>query len=87
MKFLFVADIFAQPGRRIAATTIPNLVRERGVDLVIANGENAAGGFGLTDNIARKIHSYGADVITSGNHHRGVAAVYSRGAGSAILVA
>ena len=68
MKFLFVADIFAQPGRRIAATTIPNLVRERGVDLVIANGENAAGGFGLTDNIARKIHSYGADVITSGNH-------------------
>ena len=64
MKFLFVADIFAQPGRRIAATAIPNLVRERGVDLVIANGENAAGGFGLTDNIARKIHGYGADVIT-----------------------
>ena len=68
MKILFVADIFAQPGRRAAAALIPQLVREHGVDLVIANGENAAGGFGLTDNIARKLHTYGADVITSGNH-------------------
>ncbi|MDP6698741.1 MAG: TIGR00282 family metallophosphoesterase, partial [Candidatus Latescibacteria bacterium] len=68
MKILFVADIFAQPGRRVAATLIPELVREHGVDLVVANGENAAGGFGLTDTIARKLHTYGADVITSGNH-------------------
>ena len=68
MKILFVADIFAQPGRRVAAALIPELVRDREIDLVIANGENAAGGFGLTDNIARKIHSYGADIITSGNH-------------------
>lgn len=68
MKILFVADIFAQPGRRVAAALIPALVREHEIDLVIANGENAAGGFGLTDNIARKLHSYGADIITSGNH-------------------
>ena len=68
MKILFVADIFAQPGRRVAATLIPELVQEYEVDLVIVNGENAAGGFGLTGNIARKLHSYGADVITSGNH-------------------
>ena len=68
MKILFVADIFAQPGRRVAAAQIPAVILEREVDLVIANGENAAGGFGLTDNIARKIHSYGADIITSGNH-------------------
>ena len=68
MKILFVADIFARPGRRVAAALIPELVRERGVDLVVANGENAAGGFGLTDKIARKLHTYGADVITSGNH-------------------
>ena len=68
MKFLFVADIFAQPGRRVAAALIPELVQDYEVDLVIANGENAAGGFGLTDNIARKLHSYGADIITSGNH-------------------
>ena len=68
MKILFVADIFAQPGRRVAAALIPELVQDYEVDLVIANGENAAGGFGLTDNIARKLHSYGADIITSGNH-------------------
>ena len=68
MKLLFVADIFAQPGRRVAAALIPELVREREIDFVIINGENAAGGFGLTENIARKLHSYGADIITSGNH-------------------
>lgn len=68
MKILFVADIFAQPGRRVAAALIPELVRDREIDLVIANGENAAGGFGLTDNIARKLHSYGIDVVTNGNH-------------------
>ena len=68
MNILFVADIFAQPGRRVAATVIPELVKQREVSLVIANGENAAGGFGLTDRIVRKLHNYGTDVITSGNH-------------------
>ena len=68
MKILFVADIYARAGRRVAAEYIPRLIRERGVDFCIANGENAAGGFGLTENIVRKLHSYGADVITSGNH-------------------
>jgi len=68
VKILFIADIFAQPGRSAAADQIPVFLRERGVDLVIANGENAAGGFGLTDNIAGKLHNYGVDVITTGNH-------------------
>ena len=68
MKILFVADIYARPGRRVAAEMIPRLIREREVDFCIANGENGAGGFGLTENIARKLHSYGVDVITSGNH-------------------
>ena len=68
MNILFVADIFARPGRRVAAALIPELVQQREVSLVIANGENAAGGFGLTDRIAHKLHSYGTDVITSGNH-------------------
>ncbi len=68
MNILFVADIFARPGRRVAAAVIPELVKQREVSLVIANGENAAGGFGLTDRIVRKLHSYGTDVITSGNH-------------------
>ena len=68
MRILFVADIFAQAGRRAASAQIPALIRQRQVDLVIANGENAAGGFGLTENIVRKLHNYGADVITTGNH-------------------
>ena len=68
MNILFVADIFARPGRRVAAALIPKLVQQRAISLVIANGENAAGGFGLTDRIAHKLHRYGADIITSGNH-------------------
>ena len=68
MNILFVGDIFARPGRRVAAALIPELVQQREISLVIANGENAAGGFGLTDRIARKLHRYGADIITSGNH-------------------
>ena len=68
MRILFAADIYARPGRRVAADVIPRLVRERAIDLCIANGENAAGGFGMTETIARKLHSYGVDVITSGNH-------------------
>ncbi len=68
MRILFVADIFGRPGRRAAAECIPQLIRERQVDFCIANGENAAGGFGITENLAGKLHSYGVDVITSGNH-------------------
>jgi metallophosphoesterase (TIGR00282 family) len=68
VRILFVADIYARPGRRAAAQLVPRLIRERGVDLCIANGENAAGGFGLTDNLVRKLRAYGIDVITSGNH-------------------
>ena len=68
MRILFVADIYARPGRRAAAEFIPKLIQERDVQFCIANGENAAGGFGLTDNIRRKLHAYGVDVITTGNH-------------------
>lgn len=68
MRILFVADIYARPGRRAAAECIPSLIQERSVDLCIANGENAAGGFGITDNIVKKLYAYGVDVITSGNH-------------------
>jgi metallophosphoesterase (TIGR00282 family) len=68
IRILFGADIYAKPGRRAAAEHIPRLIRERQVDLCIVNGENAAGGFGLTENIVRKLYSYGADVVTTGNH-------------------
>ena len=63
-----MADVYARTGRRVAAQCIPRLIQQQKVDFCIVNGENAAGGFGITENIARKMHSYGADVITSGNH-------------------
>jgi len=68
LNILFVADVFARAGRRAAAEIIPRLVRDRNIDFCVVNGENAAGGFGLTENIVRKFKSYGADVITTGNH-------------------
>ena len=68
LNILFVADVFARAGRRATASVIPKLIRERNIDFCVVNGENAAGGFGLTENIVRKIKNYGADIITTGNH-------------------
>jgi metallophosphoesterase (TIGR00282 family) len=68
MKLLFVGDIFGKPGREIARRAIPALVAARGIDLVIANVENAAAGFGVTGDIADTILELGVDVMTSGNH-------------------
>ncbi|MCA1559194.1 MAG: TIGR00282 family metallophosphoesterase [Acidobacteria bacterium] len=68
MKILFIGDIFAKPGREIARKAIPALVQQRGLDIVIANVENSAAGFGVTGDIADAIAGYGVDVMTSGNH-------------------
>lgn len=68
MKILFVGDVFAHPGKHAASHFIPDYIRDWDIDLCVVNGENAAGGFGLTENIAGKLFSYGADAITSGNH-------------------
>jgi metallophosphoesterase (TIGR00282 family) len=68
LKILFVGDVYGKPGRRAAALLIPKLIEERGVDFCIVNGENSAGGFGITENIGKKFHAYGAQVITTGNH-------------------
>jgi 2',3'-cyclic-nucleotide 2'-phosphodiesterase len=68
MKILFIADIFAKPGREIVRRALPSLVEQRGVDFVIANVENSAAGFGVTGDIADAILGYGIDVMTSGNH-------------------
>ncbi|MFC1512303.1 TIGR00282 family metallophosphoesterase [Candidatus Latescibacterota bacterium] len=68
MKVLFVGDIFGRPGKQVASHFIPKFRRERNIDCCIANGENAAGGFGLTETTAHKMFSYGVDIITSGNH-------------------
>jgi metallophosphoesterase (TIGR00282 family) len=65
---LAVGDIVGRPGRKAAAKLIPQLRAEHGVDLVVANGENASGGFGLSVSGAREMFNAGVDVITSGNH-------------------
>lgn len=68
LRFLLVGDIFGQPGRRGAARFIPTIREERGIDCVIANGENAAGGRGLTRATAEELFRAGIDVLTLGNH-------------------
>ena len=68
MRILFVGDIFGRPGRDIAQKAIPALIAARGIDLVIANVENSAAGFGVTGDIAETILKFGVDVMTSGNH-------------------
>ena len=68
MRILFIGDIMGEPGRKTVARFVPKLVGERGVDLVIGNAENAAGGFGITPDIARELFKVGVHVLTSGNH-------------------
>src|SRR6185369_5004334 len=68
MKILFIGDIFGEPGRKTVARQVPRYVGERGIEFVIANGENAAGGFGITPDIAKELFNAGVQVITSGNH-------------------
>lgn len=65
---MFVADVCGKPGRQAAAHLIKPLREELEVDYVIANIENAAGGFGITPEMSRKMFTYGIDVQTSGNH-------------------
>ncbi len=68
MRILFVGDIFGKPGREIARRAIPALIERESLDLVIANVENAAAGFGITGDLAEAILGYGVDVMTTGNH-------------------
>jgi len=68
MRLLFVGDVVGQPGRRILKRRLPKLVSRHQADLVIVNGENAAGGVGLTPATAEEMFRAGADVITTGNH-------------------
>src|SRR5436309_6109785 len=68
LKILFVADVVGHPGREAVKALLPGLKKELRPNLTILNGENAAGGFGLTGKIAAELKGAGADVITSGNH-------------------
>jgi metallophosphoesterase (TIGR00282 family) len=68
MIILAIGDIVGKPGRQAVQAFVPDLRQEYGIDLVVANGENAAGGFGLTIGTEQELLDYGVDVITSGNH-------------------
>jgi 2',3'-cyclic-nucleotide 2'-phosphodiesterase len=68
MRVLIIADIFGEPGREAVKKLLPGIKTEEKIDLCIANGENAAGGFGITPKIAEQLFSWGVDIITMGNH-------------------
>jgi metallophosphoesterase (TIGR00282 family) len=68
MLILAIGDIIGRPGRKAVSQLLPGLRQQHGLDLVIANGENAAGGMGLTPATAQELLETGVDVITSGNH-------------------
>jgi metallophosphoesterase (TIGR00282 family) len=77
LRLLFIADAFAAPGRRIIEQRLPGLREERGIDFVVANGENVADGAGITSRLARRLLACGVDVITLGNHTYRQREVYS----------
>src|ERR1700742_2951478 len=68
MNILFIGDIFGSPGRRMVADHVEDIVKTNSIDLVIANGENSASGFGITPSIAEDLFGLGIDVLTTGNH-------------------
>jgi metallophosphoesterase (TIGR00282 family) len=68
MKLLFIGDIVGEPGRRAVKQLVPQLRAEHQLDVVIANGENSAGGSGITEMTAAEIFKAGVDVITTGDH-------------------
>jgi metallophosphoesterase (TIGR00282 family) len=68
LKVLFIGDIIGEPGRKMVRAQLRGMVETLRPDLVIANGENAAGGFGITSEIADELLFLGIDVLTSGNH-------------------
>src|SRR5450759_5510279 len=67
-RLLFIGDIVGRPGRDLVRHGLPAIVENHQIDLVIANAENAAAGFGITREIGDQLLDYGIDVMTSGNH-------------------
>jgi metallophosphoesterase (TIGR00282 family) len=68
MRLLFIGDVVGRSGRAVVAERLPGLVAAWKLDLVVINGENAAGGFGITETIYHELVDAGADAITLGNH-------------------
>ena len=75
-RVLFIGDVVGEPGRKALESTLPILIEQHAPDLVVTNGENVAGGLGITERTARKLHDAGTDVITTGNHVYRHAEVY-----------
>jgi 2',3'-cyclic-nucleotide 2'-phosphodiesterase len=68
MNVLFIGDIMGDPGRKALARLLPKLIVQRRIDVVIGNGENVAGGFGITPDLVEELFDLGLSVITTGNH-------------------
>jgi metallophosphoesterase (TIGR00282 family) len=68
VRLLFLGDLVGRSGRNAAIQRLPSLIADHHLDFVIVNGENAAGGFGITEEILRNVLDAGADVVTTGNH-------------------
>jgi calcineurin-like phosphoesterase len=68
MRILFIGDVVGRSGRSVVLQNLPRLRRDWSLDFVVVNGENAAGGFGITEAIYHELLDAGADVLTGGNH-------------------
>ncbi len=68
MRILMIGDVIGKPGRDAVRALLPDIKREKSIDFVICNGENTAGGFGITADTASELLESGVDVLTSGNH-------------------
>ncbi|RKX63913.1 MAG: TIGR00282 family metallophosphoesterase [Thermodesulfobacteriota bacterium] len=68
VKLVFLGDIVGSSGRKAVKIFLPEIIKKYKCDFIIANAENAAGGYGLTQKVAEELFSYGIDILTSGNH-------------------
>lgn len=68
MHVLFIGDIVGRPGRKCVRLVLPGLIKRRRIDFIVANGENAAGGSGITKAVCEELKGLGLNVITGGNH-------------------
>ncbi len=68
MRLLFLGDVVGRSGRKAVSTLLPGLIARHGFDFVVINGENSAGGFGITEEILLELIAAGADCVTTGNH-------------------
>jgi 2',3'-cyclic-nucleotide 2'-phosphodiesterase len=68
LRILFIGDIVGSPGRKIVHDRLADILAQRSIDLCIANGENAASGFGITPRLAEELFASGVEVLTGGNH-------------------